>query len=157
MESTTSFPSSENGFKVFSTVPFATKVFRRLLLPRCCPQKLEVRTRKNFRSRPDLKVFFSLDRKSVVAYLSLGAVLALYTHVFHTDFSSRGKFVWKSVLALLGTNRKKYNLRLNPPPALLRKLIFVEEGNNLNLGFYVGIKYLSEKLCISHQLHRFLC
>jgi hypothetical protein len=51
-----------------------------------------------------------------------------------------------------GTNRKKSNPQLNPPPALLRKLFFVEEGNNLNLGFYVGIKYLSEKLRISHQL-----
>ena len=39
---------------------------------------------------------------------ALGAVLALYTHThfFHIDFSSQGKFVWKSVLALLDTNRK---------------------------------------------------
>ena len=50
-----------------------------------------------------------------------------------------------------GTNRKKSNPRLNPPPALSRKLFFAEEGNNLNLGFYIlGMKYLSEKLCISH-------
>jgi hypothetical protein len=28
------------------------------------------------------------------------------------------------------------------PPALLRKLFFVKVGNNLNLGCYVGIRYL---------------
>jgi hypothetical protein len=58
---TTGFRSSENEFKVFSRVSFATKVFRSLLLPRCCRRKLEIRI------GPELKVFFSLDRKSVVS------------------------------------------------------------------------------------------
>jgi hypothetical protein len=66
---TKNFRSSENEFKVFSTVPFATKVFRRLLLPRCCRQKLEIRTGKNFQLGLDFKVFFSLDPKLVVLAL----------------------------------------------------------------------------------------
>ena len=48
----------------------------------------------------------------------------------------------KISLSALGTNREKYSLRLNPPPALLRNQFFVEGGNNLNLGCYIGIKYL---------------
>jgi hypothetical protein len=63
---TTNFRSSENGFEVLSRVAFATKVFRRLFLPRCCRRKLEIRTRKTFKSGPNFKVFFSLDRKFVV-------------------------------------------------------------------------------------------
>jgi hypothetical protein len=58
----------------------------------------------------------------------------------------------KISLSALGHKQKKYNPRLNPPPALLRTIFFVEEGNTLNLGFYVGIKYLSENFRISHQL-----
>ena len=63
---TTDFRSSENGFKVLSRVAFATKVFRRLLSPCSWWRKLEIHARKTFESGPDFKVFFSLDRKSVV-------------------------------------------------------------------------------------------
>ena len=67
---TTDFRSSENGFKVLSRVAFATKVFRRLLSPCSWWRKLEIHARKTFESGPDFKVFFSLDRKSVVLQIS---------------------------------------------------------------------------------------
>jgi hypothetical protein len=66
----------------------------------------------------------------------------LHTHFFTQIFLHEENLCEKK--------QKKYNPQLNPPPALLRKLFFVEEGNNLNLGFYIGIEYLSEKLRISH-------